>query len=178
MSNFQQPVRIQQTTLFPGNIFADGPVRAKTLTLNSGDPTLNVVGSAFTYLSGNDTQVEAGGTGVFAGILFNPKEYASFGSVSPTNPLGPTLTLNNGIGGDFATMVILAVDYGVNTDNVIGAAAIGDQIVFEQSTGLLSAIAPAAVAPAGFTIITNAQVTYFNITAAGFGVATLLGGQP
>ena len=172
---FQQTVRIEQTAFFVGNIVKDGPIRSNALILNTTDPTLNVVGSGFSYIAGNDNEVEAGGTGIFAGVLVGPKQYSSAGTTA--DPLAPTLTLPNGENGDILYMGIVSIIYGVNTDNATGAVNIGDQLVMEQTTGIISAIAPGATAPAGFTLIPNGVATGYNLPASGLGQINLLGGQ-
>ena len=173
---FQQSVRIPQTAFFVGNIVKDGPKRSNAKILNSGDPLNNVIGRGFTYVAASDTEVAAGGTGVFAGVLVGPHQYASFGGGG--TPLDPTLVLNNGKNADILYMGIISTVVGVNPDNVTGASLIGDQVVYDNATGELSSIAVAAVVPVGFTIIPNAQITGFNIPVAGEAEITLLGGQP
>ena len=86
-----------------GEQFLAGDVRATPATIVSGSAANNVVGRAFTVSNGGDSSGDcitaaAGGTGIFAGILANPKSYASVGTTAGT--LVPTLALPNYTNGE------------------------------------------------------------------------------
>lgn len=156
---FQSTVRQFPTDGIVGDRALDGPVRAKPVLLRSADPTNNVIGRAVTSVAGVDGVAVAGGTGVFAGILTNSKQYASYGGA--TGPLSPTLTMPNELPVE-ATTVIPGL-YVITTTT----ANIGDQVYFVQATGVLGAVAPGAAAPGGSTLIPGASFIRRNITTAG-----------
>lgn len=123
---FQSTVSLKQGFGVVGELMLDGPVRAAPCTLESADAAYNVVGRAFTVKS--EGVAAAGGTGEFAGILVNPKHYASYGTAAGT--LAPTLTLANNALGECLNMgeIIVALP---------GAAAIGDKVTYNTTTGVL-----------------------------------------
>lgn len=106
-----------------------GPSRAQSASLLSDSAANNVVGRGFTQVS--EGVVKAGGTGLFAGILANPKVYASRGTTADGS-LAPTLTLANYEQGEFVTMGILNVA-------LLTAFNIGDGVLMDTTTGELSA---------------------------------------
>ena len=59
-----------------GEVSHAGPKRARTAIVNSAEEENNVFGYAFTFDDMSAESVKAGGEGVFAGILINPKAYA------------------------------------------------------------------------------------------------------
>lgn len=130
---FQTTVKKDQAFGVVGELFLDGPLRAQPLILESVDAAYNVIGRAFTLVDGSDTKAQAGGTGVFAGILANPKVYASYGTQAG-GPLAPTLTLANEVVAEFVQMgqMIVALP---------AAANIGDLVTYNTTTGLLGSIA-------------------------------------
>jgi hypothetical protein len=147
-----------------GEIFDNGPYRAQPYILNSTDAGDNVIGRAFTVDS--EGVAEAGGTGVFAGILANPKVMPLQGDSNGT--LNPSLTLPNGQIGEFVTEGQMIVALGAS-------AAIGDIVVFDtagSNPGTLSTIAPGADLPSG-KAFAHAKVTRFTVAAAGLAVIEL-----
>lgn len=158
----------------PGELYLEGPLRAQPGVLNSGTPANNIIARAFTLVDDGtasfDTSVDpqpsemqAGGTGVFAGILANPKVYSSLGT-SANGTLASTLTLPNGVVAEFVLQTAgLIVQLGA-------AFAIGDWIWFNQATGLLVSTAPGAGAPASSTRVPGGRVVYFESAAAGLAV--------
>lgn len=163
---FQSTVRQFQADGIVGDIVIDGPRRGQTGVLKTTDPTQNVIGRALTHVSGQDKQFVAGGTGVFAGILANSKEYALQGTAAG-GALAPTITLPNELTVDAITMTSGIVV------SLAGAANIGDQVEFKQATGALNAIAPGASATAGSTIIPRARVVRNNVPSAGLAIIEL-----
>lgn len=154
MSDFQTVVNIFNALGIIGGYAFDGPRRAGSYNLfSSGVP--NVVGYAFTVSSGinpdpagaagNAGTAQVGGTGVFAGILVNPKEYPLRGVVG--NPLGASLVLPDYSIGDLCLMGEIFV-------NLPGGASVGDIVTYDPLTGALNSITPttrftASIAPGG-----------------------------
>lgn len=155
---FQSTVSLKQGFGVVGELMLDGPVRAAPYTLVSADAAYNVVGRAFTVTS--EGVAAAGGSGVFAGILVNPKHYASFGTSAGT--LAPSLTLANNALGECLIMgeIIVALP---------GAAAIGDAVKYNTTTGILGTGAPGA----GEAAVPNAVVSRFTVAGAGLAVIKL-----
>lgn len=126
----QKTVQYQYTTGFRGDVIKDGPIRALPFRLNSQTTVPNTIGCAFTYdsevaASGGSPSIpvaKVGGTGVFAGILINSKEHASYGNLVD-GPLGPTMALPPNISVELATMGFVVVQ--LNT-----AANYGDPVYF------------------------------------------------
>lgn len=167
MSNFQSTVRLDQTTGLPGEFAEQGPNRSFPGFLNSADAAANVFSRAFTHVSGQDNQVEAGGLGEFAGFLISPKEHALIGDSAGT--LEPSLTLPNSIDASMC-------DMGIIFATLENAASIGDQIEYDDGTGTaadsgqLYALAPGAGPTAGRAIAPNVKVTRHNTTGAGLAI--------
>ena len=159
VATFQSTVNINLGFGVVGELIQEGPQRADSLTLDNVGGT---IGYAFT--KSNTTNVASVGgviaAGVvFAGILANPKVYASFGAVGG-NPLDPTLFIGPNQQGEFVTMGTIVVA-------LTGSANIGDLVQYSQTTGQLSAIAPTATPGAGFALVPNAVVWNFPTSAAG-----------
>lgn len=128
----QSTVKLNQGFGVIGELAFDGPNRTITAALDSVDAADNVVGRAFTYTSpAEDNIVEAGGTGVFAGILGLPKTYASRGT-DAGGTLAPTLTLANGEQGEFVRMGEMIVSLPVSN--------VGDPVTYNTTTGLLGSV--------------------------------------
>lgn len=172
---FQQPP-IQNNIGFgvPGELYLEGPLRGQPGVLNTTDPTNNVIGRAFTLRDDGtasfDTsadpqpmEMQAGGTGVFAGILANPKVYSSLGTQAG-GTLASTLTLPNGTIAEFVTQTAGLIV------QLPAAAAEGDWVYFTNATGVLTTTAPGASAPANSTRVPGGRVVYFETAAAGLAV--------
>lgn len=160
-----------------GEFFLDGPVRAHPGRLDSTDAANNVIGRAFTvkddatasFETSADPQpldVQAGGTGVFAGILATPKDYALYGT-SAGGTLAASLALPNN------TMVELVQECPGIIITLAAACAIGDWVWFNTTTGILETTAPAASAPAGTARVPNGRITWYESAAAGLAVMQL-----
>lgn len=160
MSEFQTAVNIYNALGIPGDIAFDGPMRAGSYNLYSaGVP--NVVSYAFTVVlginpepsknSGNAGTAKVGGTGIFAGILINPKEYPLRGIVG--NPLGASLVLPDYAIGDLMTMGEVFV-------NLPGGANLGDLVTYDPLTGALNSVTPQVefVGSSSTTTLTVASV--------------------
>lgn len=156
-----------------GELALDGPLRAQPARLDSASAANNVVGRAFTikddatasFDTSDDPQpldVQAGGTGVFAGILANPKVYPLYGTAGDS--LAASLTLPNN------QMVELVQETSGIIIAVGAACAIGDWVWFSQTTGALQTTAPNAAAPGGTTRVPNGRITRYESAAAGLAV--------
>lgn len=110
-----------------------------------------VIGRAFTVSASDPKQAIVGGTGVFAGVLVDPKAYAHFGVAG--NPLGATLGLPAGTIGDLATMGHILVI-------VAGDISIGYQAQYNQLTGEISGVSSGSSASAGCSLIPNSKFVY------------------
>lgn len=160
----QTTVRLDQTTGIVGDVAFAGPMRAISAILDTTTAANNVIGRAFTHIAGNDTQVAAGGTGAFAGILFNSKEYVTSGP--STGALDPTLTLPNNTTVDLLQMGYVFV-------SLTNLAAIGNDVHFVQADGTMLAAAAGSTPSAGNTKVPNATVVEYNTTGAGLAVIRL-----
>ncbi len=141
-ATFQSVVSINNAAGVVGELAYSGPVRAAPYNLySSGTP--NLVGNAFTVANGANPDpvtgaslagtAQVGGTGLFAGILVDPKIYASYGI--SLSPLSPTLILPDYTIGSLAIM-------GEFWANVANQPNIGNLVTFDPATGNLSSIAP------------------------------------
>lgn len=159
MSQFQKTVRQAQTTGFQGEVIEAGPTRAFPKTLISALAANNVFGRVFTIIAGSDTNAEAGGAGVFGGILTAPKQNVTAGDA--TGALEATLTLRNNEIGQL-------MDMGIIIAPVASAANIGDVLYFDPNNANATAGEMSAVQDATYTtLVPNAKVVRHNITAAG-----------
>lgn len=141
---FQTTVNIFSAFGVVGDVVYTGPIRAVPYVLVS-DPEANVIGRAFTVTNGADPdpslnsalpgEAVVGGTGVFAGILINSKEYPGFGTSG--NPLAASITLP-----DEATGSLLQMGEVVVT--LPAAANIGDLVFYDNDDGILETVAPSS----------------------------------
>lgn len=160
MVDFQKEVRRAQTTGYQGEIIEEAPTRAFGKVLNSQLPGNNIFGRVMAIVAGEDLEVEAGGPGVFAGILTAPKQNVTSGDPSGS-ALDPTLTLRNGEVGQILDMGIIIV-------NLQSAANIGDAVYYDPNPANATAGAISAVQDATYTTaVPNAKVVRHNTTAAG-----------
>lgn len=146
MTELQTSVDIYNALGVNGDLAFSGPIRAKAYNLNSSG-TPNVVGYAFTVSSGANPNpalnsgvagtARVGGTGIFAGILINPKEYPLRGTALG-GPLAPSLVLPDYAIGDLLTMGEVFV-------NLPGPANVGDLVTYDPLTGALNTVAPEVV---------------------------------
>lgn len=162
---FQSTVNINAAFGVPGELIFDGPQRAQSLTLDSNGGTIG-----YFFTKSNSTGVATVGgviaTGVvMAGILVNPKAYATSGTTAG-GTLAPTLVLPGNAQADFLTMGTIVVQCAT-------AANIGDEVIYNTTTGALSAQAPGATPGAGYAKVPNAIVTRYPTAAAGLVAITL-----
>ena len=162
--SFQSTVSLQQGFGVPGELFTDGPYIALPYTINSALASYNVIGATCcTVTSQGFCQAGAGGTLGFAGFLVDPKDLALFGAGGI--PLNPTLTVPN-----FAVVECLTM--GTIIVTLPAAANIGDYVVFDNTTGAISTIAPTTPLASG-TTFANAQVTYYTQGISGSALAVI-----
>lgn len=158
-ATFQSTVNVNLGFGIPGELIVDGPQRVDSLTL---DDVGGYIGTAFTKSNTTNIASQGGaivaGTSVFAGILVNPKAYASFGGANA--PLDPTLFLGPNTQGEFLTMGTIVV-------TLDGAANIGDLVQYDEATGVLSAIEPGTSPASGFALVPNAVVWNYPQSATG-----------
>lgn len=165
-ATFQSTVNIVLGFGIPGELIVDGPQRVDSLTL---DNVGGFIGTAFTKSNTTDIASAGGvitdGSVVFAGILVNPKVYASYGAPGG-NPLDPTLFLGPNTQGEFLTMGTIVV-------TLNGAANIGDLVQYNETTGALSAITPGTSPGAGYALVPNAVVWQYPQSATGLAAIRL-----
>ena len=150
-----------------GDQFDDGPHRGQPFSLLSANAANNVFGRAFSKI--DEGVAAAGNTAtnyVFAGIMVNAKEHALRGDAAGV--LNPSLTLPNGV-------IVTMVTMGSWFVTLPGAAAIGDLVVFNNTTGILNSIARNAALPVGFSFAYG-EVDRFDVESAGLAVITLTPG--
>ena len=135
----------------PGEIAFDAPYTGITAIVDTTTEANNVFGRAFTYKTESVESVQAGGTGLFAGIMVNPKAHA-------INTLAATTdSVSNGRVSEFAVEGEVYVLLSVGT-----AVTIGDPVFFVNADGTLGA----GTAGAGQTQIAGATVFRHNPSAA------------
>ena len=135
----------------PGEIAFDAPYTGITAILDTTTEANNVFGRAFTYKNEAVESVQAGGAGLFAGLMVNPKAHA-------INTLAATTdSVSNGRVAEFCVKGEVYVLLSVGT-----AVTIGDPVYFVNADGTLGA----GTAAAGQTQIAGATVVRHNPSAA------------
>lgn len=166
---FQSTVFVNQGAGVPGEKYTDAPWMAQSFTVVSPSAANNIFGSAFSKTAEGFAACGApSGNLGFAGFLVNPKGSALFGTNSG-GALAPSLTLANNAQGEFLTMGSIWV-------LLPAAAAIGDVVLFDNTTGALTTQAPGGTLPGGKSYA-NAFVDFFTVAAAGLAVITVLNTQ-
>ena len=158
IATFQSTVNISLGFGVVGELIIDGPHRVEPLNLdlNGGQ-----VGYVFTKNNSTNVATQGGTIGngvVFAGILVNPKVYASFGP-SSGNPIDPTLTLTGYTQAEFMQM-------GTIVGYLPATANIGDFITYNTTTGALGSIQPYATFT-GVVAVTTGVLTVSAVTSTG-----------
>lgn len=163
---FQSTVALQQGFGVPGEQYSDGPWRAQSFTINSALASYNNIGSTMCSVTsqGFCAAGNSGGTVAFAGLLVDPKNVALFGTGGI--PLNPTLNVPNFTQVECATMGSYVV-------TLPGAAAIGDYVIYDQTTGAISTVASGSSTPGSGKSWGNAIVDYFTVSGAGLAVITM-----
>lgn len=166
MYSFQQTVSNGMATGVPGEKVVDSPFRCQEYTLASALASYNIVGATAYTKTGAEFVAAAGntsGTAVFAGILVDPKNHALYGTTTGT--LNASLALPNNVQAALCTMGTIYV-------TLPAAAALGDHVIFDNTTGALSTITPGTAIPTGKSFA-QAVVDYFVPTVAGLAAITL-----
>lgn len=163
--SFQSTVALQQGFGVPGEQYSDSPWRAQSFTINSASAAYNIIGATFCSITSEGVVAagNSGGTAITAGLLVDPKASALYGTSGA--PLNPTLTLPNQAICQCATMGSFVV-------TLPGAAAIGDWVIYDQTTGAISTVAPGTSLPSGKSWGMG-RVDYFTVSGAGLAVITL-----
>lgn len=160
---FQSTVSLAQGFGVPGELFTDAPYQATPYSIfTSGHAEYNIIGKTCCTVS-SEGVCTAGGTGVFAGFLVDPKAQALYGTT--VSPLSPSLTVTN-------YSVVECLTMGVIVVTLPAAAAIGDYVVFTNTTGAISTITPVTPLASG-TTFANAIVSNYTVSGAGLAVITV-----
>lgn len=157
---FQSSVRQLQAFGVIGEIIRSVPVISTPATLVS-DPVVNTVGNAFTWSS--EGIAECGGTGAFAGILVHPKAYALRGTTAGGS-LAASLDVPDYTVGELLTAGEIVV-------TLTAAASVGDSVIYNESTGALTAMASTAAFTASQATTT---LTVSAITAGKIGIGSVI----
>lgn len=177
---FQQTVKTDIGAGIVGELAFDSAIRAVPVALatpGEGGEENNVIGRAFTYIANasgalEPNPVRAGGTGTFAGILGSPKAYANYGVLG--DALGANPTLPNG-----AIVELFEETAGIFVDLGLGAAAVGNLVIYNTTTGELAPLAAGQPLPEGYAVVPDAVVVRYNVPAdTGIAVIALNGPQP
>lgn len=159
---FQQTVSIQQGFGVPGEFFTDAPWIVETYTITSVMAN-NIIGATCCTMGSVNQQCNAGGVGIFAGFLCNPKTIALYGSSGV--PLAPTLNVP-------AQTIVECLTMGKLVVTLPAACAIGDFVIFDNVTGAISTISPITALPSGKTFA-QAIVDYFIPNGSGSQLAVV-----
>lgn len=172
---FQSSIPVYNAAGVPGDMAFDGPLRATPYNLNSAGQA-QVIGYAYTVNNGGNPNPPAncpvagtakvGGTGPFAGILVNSKEYANFGAGN--NALAANFALPDNSIGTLANMGIFWV-------TLSNSALVGDRVYFNNTTGALTAVAPNSTFT-GVVATNTLTVSGFVAGGAPLGVGSVISG--
>lgn len=181
---FQNSVKRNYTTGFPGDIVRDGPMRAKPARISSAtlgaDPgaSTNRISRAYGYntdvpltgstFAASEALVNVGGAKFF-GLLGNRYRYANEGT-QDGGTLAATLDLPQNALGEFFDMVTGMVTEFFNETTGSKTMTYGDQIAYVPNTisagnnplalpyGALISVPAGSAAPTGMVLIPNARV--------------------
>ena len=133
----------------PGEISFDVPSTVITAVVNTATAANNQFGRAFTYADSTVETVQAGGTGVFAGIAVNPKAhgYANLGDAEAMLLIGNV--------GEFLQEGEVYVELLAGQTGVIGA-----DVYFVNATGEIGV----GTAATGQTQINGGTIARHNIS--------------
>lgn len=156
---FQQPPLQQfQASGVQGDRYSDAPWASQAWILVSDSAAKNIIGAVGMTFDSTNNGARAGGSGPFLGFLANSKEQANVGSGG--NAFASNMTLPNYVVADIVNMGEIYMKL------ASGTAVIGDLIVMDTTSGLLTTISPATPVPGGKTY-TGAIVMRFCETVAG-----------
>jgi hypothetical protein len=165
--SFQSTVYAARALGVPGELRDNTPYRVAPYILNSASAAYNIIGATAFTVSGEGVAA-AGGTSLtpFAGILAQPKEYATAGTT--TGALTPTLTLRNN---EVANLLIM----GDIVVTLPAAANIGDLVTYDTTTGAL-ATTPASSSFTGVVATNTLTVSAYVAGGAPLGIGTVISG--
>lgn len=180
---FQSTLPAQIGAGIPGEIAFDGPSRGGSATLRSADAANNRVGRALTLVAGGAATgswqtgsagaanphgiiAQAGGAGVFVGILASPKNYATAGTLAG-GALASTMVLPNEVQGEYVSSGEVFVE-------LPAAAAVGDVVYYLTADGSLVTAAPGAAKPANTGAYAIGSVSRFALTGAGIACVAIV----
>lgn len=173
-ATFQKTVNYFNPLGFVGGFAFQGPTRAVGVNVNSSGANPNYFGYAYTFTSPataeppgaaqNGATVRVGGTGAFAGILFNPKENVLTGVTG--NPLGASIALADNSVGEVLQMGYMFV-------NLPGPANPGDLVTYDTATGMLNSVPPSSVFVGSSSTTT---LTVASVSAGSVQVGMILSG--
>ncbi len=181
MSQFQSTINIDNPIGFIGEIAFSSPMVVQEYNLYHATMPLNF-GYAYTVTQGGEPNpalaaglgqnATVGGTGIFAGILVNPKE-AVLNGTATGGPLAASLALLNYAEGSLLTTGFCFV-------SLPGPANIGDLVTFDALTGALNTTAPlakftGAIAAGGSAGVADV-LTVTLMTAGSLGVGSIING--
>lgn len=158
---FQSAIAVNQGFGVVGEILFDGPSRVQPGVAKSATAAYLSMGRYFTIDASDGTFVP-GGVGAQGGILCNPKAQASYGTAA--GALAPTLLIPTGAVGEFLTMGYICVA-------LPAAAAIGDRVLYNTTTGVLTTTNP------NVSVTGEIATTVLTVTAVATGSAPLAVGQ-
>ena len=146
----------------PGEIAFDAPYTGITAIVDTTTEANNVFGRAFTYKTESVESVQAGGTGLFAGLMVNPKAHAINTLAATTDPVS---------NGRVAEFLVEGEVYGLVSGPTPGIASIA-----VTAGGADYATAPTVVITGGggsgataTATVAGGAVTGVTVTAAGSG---------
>lgn len=156
----QTSVNAKQSFAVAGSIYDNSPKRVTSYIVGSNGDAPATVGYAFTYESATPSQAKVSGTGNFAGILVNAKEYANY------NNLNASMVVADGTNGELMTFGHVGV---------VSAQAFqaGYLAIYNTTTGAIGANADDQNVPAGYALIPNAKFILVNGGAGETGVIEL-----
>lgn len=155
----QTSVNQFQTLGVPGEFADDSPKRVAPYAVLANSSAQPTCGYAFTQ-GASDNQAVVGGTGVFLGILVEPKQYANHANLTAS------LAVNPGTAGEIASMGHIFVKSATSfAPNYVAA--------FANTTGAISAYADASSIPGTSTQIPNAKFIEISGAANAVGILEL-----
>lgn len=163
VATFQSTVPFKQGSGVIGEVILSDPHRANPAILVSTSAANNVIGRAFRHVTGSDLNVTADAAGVFAGILINPKTYATSGPSSGT--LDPVTALPNNTSAELLTMGTIIVDLSQDSPTT-PRRDIGDNVWYQNTTGILVGVNAATAAVTGYTQVPNARIIRNGVDAS------------
>ncbi|CAH6968730.1 conserved hypothetical protein [Vibrio chagasii] len=142
-----------------GEFYSNEPKRTRGKILISSNQSLNIVGRAVIQSPDEGEQVGVGESGIFAGILINPKSLVR-------QSLDHSDAVTNGARIEVAQQGYLFVDLPT-------AASIGDFVYYDEDTGELNAFAPDDVPSSEWLRVPGGTVEIDHVTAGGSAVIYL-----